>query len=152
MLSVSKPFKGAGRADYYLNLAREDYYLDESEPPGRWLGEGSILFRLPEFVSGDDFRNLLAGYDADRANALVHNAGSPKRRSGWDLTWSVPKSVSVAWSQATPEVRAEIEGAVREAVRRAISYLEGVGVVSRRGTDGVMHEKAKLIFAAFEHS
>jgi len=142
MLSISKPFKGAGRANYYLNLAREDYYLDEHEPRGHWLGEGAMLFGLPEMVSGDDFRNLLAGYDADRANALVHNAGSPKRRSGWDLTWSVPKSVSVAWSQATPEVRESIEAEVWHSVRRAIRYLETIGIVSRRGTDGILHESA----------
>lgn len=152
MLSVSKPFKGAGRADYYLNLANEDYYLNDLEPPGRWLGEGATWFGLPGMVSGDDFRNLLAGYDADRATALVHNAGSPNRRSGWDLTWSVPKSVSVAWSQATPEVRETIEAEVWHSVRRAISYVETIGVVSRRGTNGVVHESAKLTFACFLHS
>ena len=152
MLSVSKPFKGAGRADYYLNLAREDYYLDDREPPGRWLGEGATLFGLPGMVSGDDFRNFLAGYDADRENALVHNAGSPNRRSGWDLTWSVPKSVSVAWSQSTPEVREIIESEVWHSVRRAICYVETIGVVSRRGTNGIVHEPAKLTFAGFLHS
>ena len=152
MLSISKPFKGAGRANYYLNLAREDYYLNDHEPPGHWLGEGAALFGLPELVAGDDFRNLLAGYDIERAKALVHNAGSPKRRSGWDLTWSVPKSVSVAWSQATPAVRAIIEAEVWRSVRRAIHYLETIGVVSRRGTDGVVHESARLTFAGFLHS
>jgi len=152
VLSISKPFKGAGRADYYLNLAREDYYLDDREPPGRWLGEGARPFDLSESVSGDDFRNLLAGYDAKRANALVHNAGSPKRRSGWDLTWSVPKSVSVAWSQATPKVREITEAEVWGSVCRAIRYLETLGVVSRRGTDGVVRESARLTFAAFLHS
>lgn len=152
MLSISKPFKGAGRADYYLNLAQEDYYLGGKEPPGFWLGEAAALFRLPDRIAGDDFRDLLAGFSPGRADRLVHNAGSPERRSGWDLTWSVPKSVSVAWSQATPEIRAVIEAEVRAAVRRGIAYLEGTGVVSRRGTDGVIHERARLLFAAFEHS
>lgn len=152
MLSISKPFKGAGRADYYLNLAQEDYYLGGREPPGFWLGEAATAMNLPEVVIPDHFRYLLRGFNADGSGRLVHNAGSDNRRSGWDLTWSVPKSVSVAWSQATPETRLAIETAVREAVRRAIAYLEGVGVVSRRGTDGVVHERAKLLFAAFEHS
>ena len=26
MLSISQPMKGAGKGDYYLELAREDYY------------------------------------------------------------------------------------------------------------------------------
>jgi hypothetical protein len=34
MLSISLPIKGAGREDYYLELAREDYYTGGSEPPG----------------------------------------------------------------------------------------------------------------------
>ena len=152
MLSISKAFKGAGKADYYLNLAQEDYYLGGKEPPGFWLGEAASSMGLPNTVLGDHFRNLLAGFDPTGAARLVHNAGSDNRRSGWDLTWSVPKSVSVAWSQATPETRAVIEQAVRDAVRRGIAYLEGVGVVSRRGTNGVVHERARLLFAAFEHS
>ena len=152
MLSISKPFKGAGRADYYLNLAQEDYYLSGKEPPGFWLGEAAPLFGLLGLVKGDDFRYLLSGFGPTGESRLVHNAGSPKRRSGWDLTWSVPKSVSVAWSQAEASVRSVIEREVRAAVRRGISYLEGVGAVTRRGTDGVIHEPAKLLFAAFEHS
>lgn len=152
MLSISKPLKGAGRADYYLNLAQEDYYLGGKEPPGFWLGDAAAHFGLANTISGDDFRNLLAGFNPDGATRLVHNAGSPQRRSGWDLTWSVPKSVSVAWSQADPATRAVIEGEVRAAVRQAITYLAGIGVVSRRGTDGVIHDRAQLLFAAFEHS
>lgn len=152
MLSISKPFKGAGRADYYINLAQEDYYTEGLEPPGFWIGAAKEHFGLGDDVDPADFRQLLEGYHPRTGRALVHNAGSAKRRSGWDLTWSPPKSVSVAWSQATPEVRGQIERAMRESVRRAIAYLETVGVVSRRGADGVIQEKAKLVFAAYEHS
>lgn len=152
MLSISKPFKGAGRADYYINLAQEDYYTEGLEPPGFWLGSAKEHFGLSGDVHPEDFRQLLQGFHPRTGKPLVHNAGSAKRRSGWDLTWSPPKSVSVAWSQATPEVRAQIENAMRESVWRAIAYLETVGIVSRRGTDGVIQEKAKLVFAAYEHS
>ncbi len=152
MLSISKPIKGAGRADYYLNLAQEDYYLGGKEPPGFWLGAAANDFGLGGTVVGDEFRKLLSGFSPEGETRLVHNAGSTERRSGWDLTWSVPKSVSVAWSQASPETRASIELCVREAAKRGVAYLESLGVVSRRGRDGVIHEKAKLLFAAFEHS
>ena len=118
MLSISKSFKGAGGAEYFLNLAKEDYFLRGKEPPGFWLGHGAGALDLSGKVEGDAFRNLLRGFSRDRSRRLVHNAGSPKRRAGWDLTWSVPKSVSVAWSQASPEVSAAIEAALRAAVRR----------------------------------
>lgn len=152
MLSISKPFKGAGRADYYLNLAQEDYYLSGLEPAGFWLGEGATALGLVGHVTGEAFRNLLSGMTPDGTRRLVHNANSEHRRSGWDLTWSVPKSVSVLWSQASPQIRAQIEIELRCSVRQATNYLATVGVVSRRGTDGVVRESARLVFACFEHS
>lgn len=152
MLSISKPFKGAGRADYYLNLAQEDYYLSGLEPAGFWLGEGATELGLVGHVTGEAFRNLLSGMTPDGTRRLVHNANSEHRRSGWDLTWSVPKSVSVLWSQASPQIRAQIEIELRCSVRQATNYLATVGVVSRRGTDGVVRENARLVFACFEHS
>ncbi len=152
MLSISKPFKGAGRADYYLNLAQEDYYLSGLEPAGFWLGEGATELGLVGHVTGEVFRNLLSGMTPDGTRRLVHNANSEHRRSGWDLTWSVPKSVSVLWSQASPQIRAQIEIELRCSVRQATNYLATVGVVSRRGTDGVVRERARLVFACFEHS
>ncbi|MBL9171422.1 MAG: relaxase domain-containing protein [Verrucomicrobiales bacterium] len=152
MLSISKAFKGAGRANYYLNLAQEDYYLGGMEPAGFWIGDGATQLGLLGFVRGDEFRNLLGGISPDGKRRLVHNAGSEHRRSGWDLTWSVPKSVSVLWSQASPAVRTIIESELRHAVGRAAAFLATVGVVSRRGTNGVVHEPAKLVFACFEHS
>lgn len=152
MLSISKAFRGAGQGEYYLNLSREDYYLSGGEPPGRWMGSGARALGLSGAVAPQVFRNLLQGYSEDGTTRLVHNAGSEKRRGGWDLTWSVPKSVSVAWSQAEASVRKEIEAAVESAVEAALHYLETIGVASRRGTDGVIKEPARLVFAAFQHS
>ncbi|HAB15185.1 MAG TPA: hypothetical protein DCE44_01925, partial [Verrucomicrobiales bacterium] len=153
MLSISKPIRGFDQGEYYLCLAaRDDYYLEGKEPPGYWLGDGARELGLEGLIEKEVFRNLFRGLSPDGELALVHNANSPKRRAGWDLTWSVPKSVSTAWSQATFAVRREIERAVNAAVGEGVRYLESVGVVSRRGEDGVIRERAKLIFAAFPHS
>src|ERR1041384_8090355 len=153
MLSISKPIIGAGQGEYYLTLAAtDDYYLEsEGEPPGFWLGAGAEAMGLQGTLVPDHFRQLLRGRSSD-GKKLVHNADSKKRRAAWDLTWSVPKSVSVAWSQADDNTRATIEACVRQAARAGIAYLESLGVVSRRGEDGVLREKCRLIFAAFEHS
>lgn len=62
MLTISKPFKGAGQGDYYLNLAREDYYLSGGEPPGRWLGRGAAGLSVSGTVEAEAFRNLLRGF------------------------------------------------------------------------------------------
>jgi hypothetical protein len=42
MLSIGK--MTMGQQDYYATLAREDYYLEGGEPPGRWLGRGAEAF------------------------------------------------------------------------------------------------------------
>jgi conjugative relaxase-like TrwC/TraI family protein len=150
MLTISPPIH-ASQGEYYLKLAAsDDYYLDASEPPGFWLGQGAEALRLKGQLNPDDFRSLLSGRTPD--GRKVRNADSPKRRAGWDLTWSAPKSVSVAWSQATSDIRAQIETALQTAVAFGISYLETVGVVSRVGENGVVRDPARLVFACFLHS
>jgi conjugative relaxase-like TrwC/TraI family protein len=152
MLSISDPIR-AGNGEYYLSLAAtDDYYLKgDQEPPGFWLGEGAKSLGLRGQVEPDAFRNLLRGLSPDGQRALVKNVNG-ERRAGWDATWSVPKSVSTAWSQATPEVRVQIEEALRVAVERAIRHVETLDIVSRTGPEGIIRNKAKLLFAVFPHS
>ena len=152
MLSISEPIR-AGNGEYYLTLAAtDDYYLkNEQEPPGFWSGEGARLLGVCGQVQPDEFRNLLRGFSPDGERQLVKNPNS-SRRAGWDATWSVPKSVSVAWSQGTPEVRAKIEEALRHALERAIKHVETLDIVSRTGPKGIIRNKAKLLFAVFPHS
>ncbi len=151
MLSVSKAIK-AGQGEYYLSLAAvDDYYTSGQEPPGYWLGRGTAALGLAGRFEQEEFRHLLRGLSPDGQRKLVRNADA-ERRAGWDLTWSPPKSVSVAWSQADPVVREQIESCLRRAAAAGIGYLETVGVVSRQGTDGCVRAKADLVFAAFLHS
>ena len=93
MLSIAA--LSGGQGNYYLKLARDDYYLKGGEPPGRWLGEGASALGLTGQVQRAEFKNLLRGYSRDGETPLIQNAGKPNHQSGWDLTFSVPKSVSV---------------------------------------------------------
>lgn len=151
MLSISKAIK-AGQGDYYLSLSRtDDYYLAGGETAGFWVGTGAAALGLWGDVDPEQFRNLLKGFSPDGERKLVKNADA-ERRAGWDLTWSVPKSVSVAWSQAEPDVRERIEACVRQAVTVGILYLEAVAGITRRGEDGYLRERGQLVFACFQHS
>ena len=115
MLTISKAIK-AGQGEYYLSLAGvDDYYTAGTEPPGYWLGSGAVNLGLEGQLDKDEFRHLLRGLSPDGQRKLVRNA-DVERRAGWDLTWSAPKSVSVAWSQADPETREVIEQCLRRAV------------------------------------
>ena len=151
MLSVSPPLRGAGKGDYYLNLAREDYYLEGGEPLGRWEGSGAKQLGLTGAVSREQLGALLDGYNPTTGDELVRNAGKENRQSAWDLTFSAPKSVSVLWSQADLETRKEIQQAHGEAVGKALSYLDENAAFTRRGEGGTDREEGKLVFATFEH-
>ncbi len=148
MLSIDR--LSSGQQEYYANLAREDYYLHGGEPPGIWHGQGARELGLRGQVDNDVFRRLFEGYHEDKP--LVQNAGKENRCPGHDLTFSPPKSVSVAWSQADREIADEIRAAHLSAVEKALDYLEDTCAITRRGKGGAHHESAKLVFALFEHS
>lgn len=147
MLSVSA-MKG-GQEQYYSSLAKEDYYLEGGEPEGVWFGKGAEKLGLAGKVNKQEFKNVFSGYSPDGQKALVQNAGQPKRQAGWDLTFSVPKSVSYIWSQV-PEMREIIQEENLKAAKKALFYLEE-NAVTRRGHGGTEKEPTGLVIAAFEH-
>ena len=147
MLSIGSMSGGQGK--YYADLAREDYYLEGGEPPGFWLGEGAEKLGFSGNVGRQDFLNLFGGFL--NGKSLVQSAGKPDHRPGWDLTFSAPKSVSVAWSQADRETALEIRASHLTAVEKAIQYLEENALWTRRGRGGEKLQRCGLIVAAFEH-
>ena len=150
MLSISPPMKGAGQGNYYLELAREDYYTKGGEPPGQWYGEGSNALGVRGQVEENDLKNLLEGFSKD-GKKLVQNAGEESRQSGWDLTFSAPKSVSTLWAISDPETRAAIQASQETAVKAALDFVQEEAGFTRRGRGGAIIEPAKLSFALFEH-
>ncbi|MCA9214542.1 MAG: relaxase domain-containing protein [Planctomycetales bacterium] len=148
MLSINP--MGSYSVSYYSNLARENYYTAGGEPVGRWIGEGAAALGLEGVVDKEEFRLLVKGFDQNK-KPLVQNAGDKDRIIGYDLTLSVPKSVSVLWSAADPKTRRQIQDAVHRAARKTIAYLEKTGSFSRAGRDGVRRVPAKLVVASHEH-
>lgn len=148
MLSVA-PL--AGTVNYYLELATLDYYQTGGEPVGRWCGKGAEDLNLKGQVEEAVIRNIAAGFSADGSKKLVQNAGKENRQTGWDLTFSAPKSVSVLWSVASPEMRTSIQEAQDAAVRATVGYLEERCGASRKGSQGNEQEVAGLVVALFEH-
>lgn len=153
MLSIGA--MSSGQCQYYLELAREDYYLEGGEPKGLWFGDGAKELQLAGEVESHDLKRLFDGYapgtESGQVQNLVQNAGRENRQPGWDLCFSAPKSVSVLWSQASPEVREAIQKAHFEAVKAALSYIEKEAAFTRTGRWGKTRERASLVVAAFEH-
>lgn len=150
MLSIGKLGTGSDAARYYLDLAKANYYIDSGEPPGLWLGQGSRQLGLTDKVTDQELIQLMQGFHPDTGDPLTQT--TKKHNAGWDLTFSAPKSVSIAWAMANAEIRKSIEEAQLAAVKKALSYLEEQAI-TRLGKGGIEREKpAGLIAAAFQHS
>lgn len=150
MLSISKPLIGEGAGLYYVELGREDYYLEGGEPPGKWVGSGAEALGLEGTVNQKQFMVLFRGGDPWTLEKLTQNAGEEGRRAGWDLTFSAPKSVSALWAVADDEMRQTIQKLHQRNIELALSYAEE-GAITRRGKGGEERVAAKTIFATFEH-
>jgi conjugative relaxase-like TrwC/TraI family protein len=163
---MSSVARGDGAEHAASNLTR--YYAETGTPPGRFLGSG-----LPGLHKGRGievggvvseehlFRMLgmlqdpITGEQLGRAPLSTSTGdGTTGRRpvAGFDLTFSVPKSVSVVWALSDPETQAAIHVAHVNALRFVIDYAEQHVFTSRSGKGGVVEEDVRgVVAAAFDH-
>jgi conjugative relaxase-like TrwC/TraI family protein len=137
------------------------YYLTpEGEPtqaPGRWLASPDSLARLGiegQRVDGQDFVALMEGRHPRTGRWLRAAGGNGERGGGIDITFSAPKSVSVAWALGDEQTRAVLEAAHTEAVARAVGFVrDEVPTVRRRQGRLVYEETARdLLAAEYRHT
>jgi conjugative relaxase-like TrwC/TraI family protein len=100
--------------------------------------------------------NLFRGFSPDGSEKWVHNAGrfdgkERDRMPGFDLTFGLPKSVSIAYAIGSKETREAIERAARGAITVTIGEIEK-GCVVRSGKGGKVREEAGIIAAVFQHA
>jgi len=168
MLSIStKKGKSAGDAgqvadypDEHKNKeiqpgAIEDYYSQGNDRiPSVWLGSAAAELGLSEAVNREEHIKTLMGFDPKSGEALVQGAGAD-RRYCLDLTFSAPKSVSIAWTLGSDETRQAIEAAQQRAVAKTLEFIEQNFELARRGSNSngsvCYKEKVKLLAAAFLH-
>jgi conjugative relaxase-like TrwC/TraI family protein len=75
-----------------------------------------------------------------------------KTVAGFDLTFSAPKSVSVAWALADDATRARIHAAHQAAIDDVIAYAEQHVFATRTGAGGVVSQNIRgVVAAAFDH-
>ena len=72
--------------------------------------------------------------------------------AGFDLTFSLSKSISVMWALGDDETRNVIEKCYRQAIEFVISYAETRGVLLGSGTNAIVSEDVTGVIAtAFTH-
>lgn len=129
-----------GVESYYLAQVAsglDEYYTGAGEAMGRWIGTGSPLLGLVDDVTGEDLRAVLAGLapgtglSPNGARLTAH----PRRVPGFDLTFSVPKSVSVVWALGDPLVQDAVVEACETALAESLGWLEREACFVRRGSN-----------------
>lgn len=141
---------------YYTEIASLNYYSNEYEPQGYWLGNLSSQLKINSTgVTHEHLLNLAQGYTKDGKRPLVKNAGK-EHWIGSDLTFSAPKSVSVLFALSEKEKRIQIQKCHQAAVEKTLKYIERDIIQTRSGFDEYKNRKRintnNALFAIFEHS
>ena len=150
--AVASPAQGAS---YY---ERDGYYAKE-DPAHRqasaWTGKGAAALGLQGPVDPDTFRAVLEGRVPDGSGKRLGRAGKDgefQHRPGRDLTFSAPKSVSLA---ALVGGDARVVDAHDRAVGRAIDWFERNAAETRMkdAESGRMARAGgqKTVIATFRH-
>jgi conjugative relaxase-like TrwC/TraI family protein len=175
VISVAPLAGGGGAAAYYLQRdagcehehTRDalGYYVNTHEPAGHWLGSGAAALGLTgplgpdgEAVLRELLDGRLAGEELARPVYRYTEDGSRAdvRRSGYDVTFSAPKSVSVLMGLGNQEVAAQVRAAHTAAMTDAVGLLETLAARAARGHQGDGQRAPRIptsgvIGAAFEH-
>ncbi|WAX55112.1 relaxase domain-containing protein [Jatrophihabitans cynanchi] len=148
--------RGDGAADRSSPLTR--YYAETGTPPGRFLGAGLAGVNDGEGVAegtvcSEEMLFNLLGLCADPVTGRpIGRRPGANTVAGFDLTFSVPKSISTAWALADAGTQSVIYRAHQEAIRVTIAYAEQHSFFSRSGRQGIVQEPIRGVVAAgFDH-
>ncbi|MFE5336090.1 MobF family relaxase [Isoptericola sp. NPDC056573] len=125
------------------------------EPLGRPFREyPTAKDRAARRVRGVDRSLPAAEFDVEvvRIQAQEAARGSPTATAGFDLTFSVPKSVSVLWGLADAMTQELIVAAHHDAVGQVLDFLEREVAATRTGHGGVAQVPVVgVAAAAYDH-
>lgn len=143
MMSVSRPMTASHAGHYF---SRDDYYLNSQ---GAWQGRAAEALGLSGLIQKDDFRLLAEGKDPKSGERFILSGPGGEHRSGVDLTFSAPKSVSLLGLADERLVEAH-----RTAVTHTLEYLESHYAQARTTENGVTRPVAtgNLAIAKFDHA
>ncbi|MDQ0242267.1 MobF family relaxase [Arthrobacter bambusae] len=144
------------------------YYVKAGTPQGRWLGSGldGISRARGDAVTETDAKAIFdrtvhpdSGAPLGRPHGqptVVQNTqgqtGTRRAVAGFDLTFSVPKSVSVLWALSPRALQDQILATHHDAVNATLEWLEESVIHTRAGRNGVARIGTQgVIAAAFDH-
>jgi conjugative relaxase-like TrwC/TraI family protein len=163
MLTISKPLSSGQAQTYHakeFTAKEQNYWSQKGEIRGEWQGQLAARFGLAGAVSAADFARLSQGQHPETGEQLVRQRASyeyqgvdgravktMEHRTGWDATFSAPKSVSLTALVGGDD---RVRDAHRESIRVALEQLEHY-TQARIGGNHAPETTAKIIAAKFEH-
>lgn len=146
MITVSKIANAGAAMAYYAE--KDEYYREGGSAPAEFFGRGAKQLGLAGALetrrNAERFADVLAG----TATGKMEN-----HTAGYDVTFSAPKSVSVA---ALVNCDDRLVAAHDAAVKAALAHIERHAIVTRqRGADGVGYEWRHgdgMVAAVFRHT
>ena len=174
-MNLTKISAATGVAYLLKTVARRDgaeppvkgaaaYYNQPGTPPGVWMGssvaalgltEGEAATRLQAELLFSALAHPVLGTPLGQAPRQLHAARAQEtieQVSGFDLTFTMPKSLSILWGTADRETQARIMDAHREAIRHAVRWFETEVASTRSGRGGVASSSVDGVVAiAYEH-
>lgn len=134
-----------GDGNYYLS----DYHLGPGKEVGFWWGEPSKRLGLSDHISKEEFQQILKGVNPSTATSLVKQHRD--RVPAIDLTFSVEKSISAAWSVSDSATQKKFEKCGEAAIKEVLQWMEANMPLVRKGKAGCVEEKGKFLAAMFKH-
>ena len=137
MLSTKVIKSGAQATQYFFKT--DDYYTKESgldEKPSIWYGKGAEKLELQGEVSKEQFKELLSGKLPNGIQVGQKKNGEISHRAGFDLTFSAPKSWSIAHYLNKDPIFGEI---MEQAVKNTLDLIEKDCAMAYRYEKGIGH-------------
>ena len=131
-------------------VSRHRRMHDGAEPNTAEMKE--IRFRVGAQMFRDE--RGIEPSNAQLAQFIAENSKAPQKAvAGYDLVFTPPKSVSIAWGLGDEQLRRGIESAHERAIQDVIRHLEKNVVMTRRGRNGVrqIETSSGVIGTKFRH-
>lgn len=159
-----------GRYTYYTQaVAKDDYYSEKGEASGRWYGKGAQALGIEGRAIGyqdEAYQRVSHGFHPTNDEQLrrvdlktrtyrateKHEERTVHPVLAYDLTVSVPKSLSIYYATCKPDERREIEESLRAANQKVMDYTAEHLCQTRSGRGGKTTEKVTPVFATFTHT
>jgi conjugative relaxase-like TrwC/TraI family protein len=149
MLRITQNNAASAAVKYFdEGLTKSDYYSEKNEITGIWGGLGASALNLNGSVTKHEFYQLCYNINPQTDERLTAR-NDAKRTTGYDFTFSVPKSVSIVHSLTHDP---DIMKALNIAINSTMAEIETNAETRVRKNKAMQNRTTgNLIWAAFTH-